>query len=937
MVQDSDTKARSPASESAMITIETCRYVMDILRERADFSSPGNLLPYPVGGSSLNPKIVSYSRLYAEASKYSLKLANLPNFSTGKPVLLHLEDHWDTILCNVEAQRRGHLKGLSELLDSPICIIRATSLQSFEGIDHTLQLNTGGTSDGTTSLTKAGQSSLAILMLTSGSTGNAKAVSLTHQQILAAVSGKAFVRPLPTSGAFLSWIGLDHVASLVEGHLQALWLGVDQVHVHAADIVASPKLFLDLLSRHRVSRSFAPNFFLAKLLAATSGNENALPSWDLSTLAILASGGEANDVSTCVAVSALLERFGAPHNVLVVGFGMTKTCAGAIFNTECPDYDVSSGQAMASMGRCMPGIEMRVMSSTTGKPAESGETGELELRGVAVFKGYYNNPTATAAAFTLDGWFRTGDRALIDSKGNLHLAGRLKDVININGVKIATPDVQASVEAALRDTPVARVVCFPSRAPGASTEQVTVSYVPKLPIGVKELAEIDALAIEACVMVNTSCRPLVFSIMEEYLHLLPKSTLGKISAIKMSTLVESGMFDECIEIHRRAITEFKEHNRRTAPDTEMTPAESLPQLDFAEILGVEDHSTLHVDAPLFELGFTSMDLIRLKTLIDARLGITVDIVLLLKHPTIRSLAASLDAINDSSCLDPPRINGNGHTPTPKVSEAPYDPVVVLRSEGSKTPLWLVHPVMGEILVFVGLAKHMKDDDRPIYALRARGIVPGQSNFTSMDEVISIYVAAVRRLQPNGPYAIAGLNSVAGTEVRFLGNLNRPPYIRGMSQWNMCLLQVVHFLGLVTEEYANQEVLAESSQYREASKEEALNTVLLMAGEERMKELGMTSSDLLRWVNTACALRAIAADFDPSGSVQTMDIFHAEPLKYLLITRQQWVTEQLSGWRDFCQTELRFHAVGGTHDTMLGPDHVASFSLTLKAALKARGL
>jgi len=66
-------------------------------------------------------------------------------------------------------------------------------------------------------------------MLTSGSTGNAKAVEITYNQTLAAVAGKAAVRQLPKGGAFLNWIGLDHVVSLVESHMQAHWLGVDQV------------------------------------------------------------------------------------------------------------------------------------------------------------------------------------------------------------------------------------------------------------------------------------------------------------------------------------------------------------------------------------------------------------------------------------------------------------------------------------------------------------------------------------------------------------------------------------------------------------------------------------------------------------------------------------------------------------------------------------
>ena len=67
--------------------------------------------------------------------------------------------------------------------------------------------------------------------------------------------------------------------------------------------------------------------------------------------------------------------------------------------------------------------------------AHPDEPGNLEVSGSVLFKRYYNNASATDDAFTADGWFRTGDQAIIDSAGYLKLVGRSKEVININGVK----------------------------------------------------------------------------------------------------------------------------------------------------------------------------------------------------------------------------------------------------------------------------------------------------------------------------------------------------------------------------------------------------------------------------------------------------------------------------------------------------------------------
>lgn len=112
-----------------------------------------------------------------------------------------------------------------------------------------------------------------------------------------------------------------------------------------------------------------------------------------------------------------------------------------------------------------------------GDLAAHDEPGDLEVRGPVVFQKYYRNQVATSQAFTPDHWFRTGDRAVIDSNGNLSLVGRVKDVININGVKMVAADIQAAVEHVLGDR-VARLVVFPSMA--LHTEQVTVAYIPQL-------------------------------------------------------------------------------------------------------------------------------------------------------------------------------------------------------------------------------------------------------------------------------------------------------------------------------------------------------------------------------------------------------------------------------------------------------------------------
>jgi acyl-CoA synthetase (AMP-forming)/AMP-acid ligase II len=102
-------------------------------------------------------------------------------------------------------------------------------------------------------------------MLISGSTGNSKAVCLTYEQILAVVEGKSAVVELPSDRSFFNWIALDYIADMVKIHIQAFFLGADQTYIHNADIITNPFEFIHLIDYHRVFRTFAPNFFFARL------------------------------------------------------------------------------------------------------------------------------------------------------------------------------------------------------------------------------------------------------------------------------------------------------------------------------------------------------------------------------------------------------------------------------------------------------------------------------------------------------------------------------------------------------------------------------------------------------------------------------------------------------------------------------------------------
>jgi acyl-CoA synthetase (AMP-forming)/AMP-acid ligase II/thioesterase domain-containing protein len=943
--------------------------ITDLLRRAAASTNNTGIITYPSGKTTDGLK-TSYNQLLVQAEHNAKSISAISGFKKKSIVLLHLDDLFDSItlfwsvifaegvpcistpFTNIPAQREKHMRHLHSLLDDPICITRAHLLAQF-GVQsllapHTieefsdLQLpprvaiptiavdsesNPKPHVNGFQSQTSFLPSDLddfALLMLTSGSTGNAKAVRLSHAQMMTAVASKCEVRAVPLGAPFLNWINFDHVACVTEIHLQAMYLGVDQIHVQAADIVSSPALFLRLLSEHRVGKSFAPNFYLAQLRKYLKTEEGLLlgEKLDLSNLHWLSSGGEPNVVETCEALAKIMAGCGAPDGVIVPGFGMTETCAGSIWNTNCPEYDIQNSSQFASLGRCMPGIEMRaVVISLEGTPevAPAGHPGFLEVRGPIVFKGYFNNPTATAEAISSEGWFRTGDQAMIDSEGKLNLIGRSNDHININGVKYLPKELEAAIEELSIDgvTPD-YTVCFSIRPSGAQTEQICIIYLPSYSPDDANARMSARKEIIKATMLHTGSRPRVLPLNSTFLM---KTTLGKLSRVKICDSLGKGDFKELEDFDNAQIQAYIASN--TARPQSENEHVILQQLSETLEISVED---IGVETPIFNMGITSIHLIQLKKKLQACLSIPdIPISVIMTNSTVRSLSEALEN------LDKPKE---------------YDPVVVLQKDGDKKPLWLVHPGIGEVLVFLGLSKYLQG--RPVYALRARGFETGQTHFKSIEEAVRTYHAAIKAKQPHGPYALAGYSfgtmlafetskalQANGDQIAFLGSFNLPPHIKDRMRqldWSDCLLHLSYFLDLI-----GSDIDALAKKFSEYSKEMALAEIARLVDQDRLLELSLTTEALGKWADLAYDLQSMARNYEPSGSVPVMDIFVAEPLSIIAASREEWKRTRLSKWSDFCESEPIFHDVDGEHYTMIGEKHVLSFQKTLRRALKYRGL
>ncbi|MFE6163933.1 alpha/beta fold hydrolase [Streptomyces sp. NPDC056486] len=880
-----------------------------------------------IGGSFLS---------YAELRECACRIAQgLHNYgaSRGERVLISAHDpenffraFWGCVLAGVvpcpvappadPSRWRAQLEHLRTLLGDPLVIVSKESHGDLPdvGLRTVTVEELSHASAEHDQLPAPAPDDLAVLMLTSGSTGSSKAVRLTHTNLLAAQAGKAGALDLGPDDTSLNWISADHIAA-IEANLLPMFNGADQVMATPATVLADPVEFLRLLAAHRVRVTFTPNFLFGQINQALAQRPVPQDELDLSLVRHIISGGEATVTGTVRAFLDALSGYGLRRDVIVPAFGMTETCAGSVFNREFATRDLET--EFPPLGRPVQGLRIRivdgngtVLASTDGPT--TAESGEVQLRGTMVTDGYFGNDQATAQAFTPDGWFRTGDLGCLDAEGRLTLVGRTKDSVIVNGVNYYSHDLEAVLDE-LDGVKRGQVAAFPIRPDGADSEQLAVAFVPAGDPADDSAVYRALVAIRSSTVMHWGFRPqLILPVAEAE---IPRGNLGKIQRSRLRAAVENGGLDEAVRRSDQVSTRFL--GEYVAPEGEVQIA--LAEI-YARVLNTEKVPTT---ASFFDLGGTSLDVLRLKLEIQTEFGIDdVPMSTLLQAPSVRALAGRLTAAR----------NADG--------DSAYDPLVPLQVTGDGTPLFCVHPGLGEVLVFVNLAKYFTGE-RPFYALRARGFGQGESHFGSFDDMVTTYVEAIRRTQPSGPYAVAGYSyggAVAfeiakrleadGDEVKFVGVFNLPPSISGRMN-EITFTDGAINLALFLELIAAADVEGLTSTLRPLPEADQLAYLVDHAPKRRLVELDLTVEQFTTWVHLAQSMVHLGRTYEPSGSVDDVRVFYCTPLKG---TKQEWLDNQLRHWDDFTRGPNQYIEVDGEHYTLMSPQHVQSFQATLRNEL-----
>lgn len=316
---------------------------------------------------------------------------------------------------------------------------------------------------------------VALMMLTSGTTGAPKAVMLTHRNVLGRSAAESRLIDLSADDVTLNFMPMDHVAGLVYFHVRDVFLACRQIHAATDLVLQQPTRWLDLLDRHRVTVTFAPNFVYA--LVNERADEVVGGSWDLSSVRYFHNGGEAIVASTARRFLALLEPHGLPPTAMLPAWGMSETSSAVTLDTGFRRSSTSDDDPFVQVGEPIPGFRMRIVDGD-GRVVPEETEGQLEVRGVSVTPGYYRNPEASAESFTADGWFRTGDLGFL-REGRLTITGRMKNVIIVHGVNYYSHEIEKVVDDVEGVAPTWTAACS-VRSPGLETDQLAIFFHPEV-------------------------------------------------------------------------------------------------------------------------------------------------------------------------------------------------------------------------------------------------------------------------------------------------------------------------------------------------------------------------------------------------------------------------------------------------------------------------
>jgi len=368
-----------------------------------------------------------------------------------------------------------------------------------------------------------------------------------------------------------------------------------------------------------------------------------------------------------------------------------------------------------SIGRPISHTQIYILDKHL-QPVPIGIPGELHVSGLGVARGYLNRSHLTLQRFISNPFsdkdgariYKTGDLARYLPDGNIEFLGRIDAQVKVRGFRIELGEI----EAVLRQHPGVQETAAIACKDSSGNQRLTAYIIPQNPI---------PNPLELRNFLKSKLPPYMIPNAFEIIDYLPLTPNGKIDRRRLSSpeYLTAASGDSLQDsFASRAFAEPRN-------PTESTLAQIWASILNLDRVGITDN--------FFDLGGDSLLAVRLIDRINKQFQQDLPLSVLFLNPTVESLANRLNL-------------GKNYLPN--------SPLVAINSQGSNPPFFCVHPIFGVVFPYYKLAEHL-GKDQPFYALQPRGIEGESSPLTSIEDMAAFYIAAVREVQPQGPYFLGG--------------------------------------------------------------------------------------------------------------------------------------------------------------------------------------
>ncbi len=485
--------------------------------------------------------------------------------------------------------------------------------------------------------------SLAFLQYTSGSTGNPKGVMVSHGNILANERAiqKSFGQD--ESSVIVSWLPMGHDMGLIGGMLQPPYVGARCILFSPISFVRDPARWLRAISTYRATTSGGPDFAYRLCMRKVSAAEKA--ALDLSCWRVAFNGAEPVRHETLSGFSESFRACGFRRDAFHPCYGLAE--ATLLVSCNNRNSSISNNPASSSVS-CGPVIEehsVRIIDLQTGFECKAGATGEILIAGPSVAQGYWGRREETDATFCAriageesGPFLRTGDLGFLDGD-ELSIAGRLKDLIILQGQNYYPEDIEVSAERSCREIQPGSGAAF-SIGEGDEQQIVLVQEVG----ATTDSYEAAMSAIRRAVFVECGIRLDIVVLAPR--KAIPKTSSGKVRRVRCRELLQNGKIQILAHWKSQLIAE-----------ADGSPANFNDATSICEWLASQvavltkvDAQSIDPDAEIVSYGIDSLIAAELSSRLRMH-GVSLDFTALFTGATIRNLSRLI--------ADSPKISQNG--------------------------------------------------------------------------------------------------------------------------------------------------------------------------------------------------------------------------------------------------------------------------------------